>query len=280
MPSEKHGCFPELFAPRAFDSHKGTFGTLAVIGGATGMSGAVVLASSAALYTGCGKVWAGFNQSNLPVPFIAGFPEIMLATASSLLSRNDISAWVIGCGLGMNDDALALLHQLFQTASEQPILLDADALNLIAQHQDLAQAVHAYPHKIITPHPTEAARLLGVSTAQIQANREQAARQLAQKFQAVAVLKGYQSLICRLNGEIIQNDSGNAGLATAGSGDVLSGMIGSLLAQGFALETAAKAGVWLHGAAADLLKREGVGEIGLIAGEIALAARRIRNDAV
>ena len=261
--------FPALSAPRPADSHKGTFGTLAVFGGAAGMSGAVVLAASAALLAGCGKVWAGFNQASLPVPFIAAFPEIMLDTAHGLSRRHDLSARAAGCGLGTNEAARKLLAGLFQTASDTPLLLDADALNLLAQHRDLADAAARYPRLLITPHPAEAARLLGCTTAEIQADRATAVRELARRFAATAVLKA--------DGTLYENDSGNAGLATAGSGDVLSGIAGSLLAQGSDIFEAACAGVWLHGAAAEVLKASGIGESGLIAGEIAPAARWLRN---
>ena len=269
--------FPQAFAPRPADSHKGTFGTLAVFGGAAGMSGAVVLAASAALLAGCGKVWAGFNQAALPVPFIAAFPEIMLDTADGLALRHDLSARAAGCGLGTNEAAQKLLAGLFQTASDTPLLLDADALNLLAQHRDLADAAARYPRLLITPHPAEAARLLGCTTAEIQADRATVVRELARRFAATAVLKGHRTLVCAADGTLYENDSGNAGLATAGSGDVLSGVIGSLLAQGNDIFEAACAGVWLHGAAAEVLKASGIGESGLTAGEIAPAARWLRN---
>lgn len=269
--------FPFLAAPRAEDSHKGTFGTLAVFGGAAGMSGAVVLAASAALMAGCGKVWAGFNQAALPLPFVAGFPEIMLATADTLARRGDVSARAAGCGLGTDEAAHALLDTLFQTASDTPLLLDADALNLLSQNETLAAAAAKCAHTVITPHPAEAARLLSRTTAQVQENRAAAARELAQRFGAVTVLKGHRTLVCRPGGEMYENDSGNAGLATAGSGDVLSGIIGSLLAQGCAPFAAACAGVWLHGAAAQVLAASAIGPAGLLAGEIAPAARWLRN---
>ena len=269
--------FPALSAPRPADSHKGTFGTLAVFGGAAGMSGAVVLAASAALLAGCGKVWAGFNQATLPVPFIAAFPEIMLDTAHGLARRHDLFARAAGCGLGTNEAAQKLLAELFQTASDTPLLLDADALNLLAQYRDLADAAARYPRLLITPHPAEAARLLGRTTAAIQADSETAVRGLARRFAATAVLKGHRTLVCAADGTLYENDSGNAGLATAGSGDVLSGVIGSLLAQGNDIFEAACAGVWLHGAAAEVLKASGIGESGLTAGEIAPAARWLRN---
>lgn len=269
--------YPALFQPRPKDSHKGTFGTLGLIGGSIGMSGALVLAATAAIYSGCGKVWAGFQQVTLPIPFIADRPEIMLAIAPQLQQRKDINAWVCGCGLGLQQDAYAVLQQQLSLQTSVPLLLDADALALIAHSTELRQAAIAYPTLIITPHPSEAARLLNTSTAEIQANRMVAVQQLAMQFKAIAVLKGHQTLIANPNGNVQQNNSGNAGLATAGSGDVLCGMIGALLAQGVSAEEAAYCGVWLHGVAADVLRSLYVGEIGMLAGEIAPTARWLRN---
>ena len=269
---------PQLFAPRPADSHKGTFGTLAIFGGAEGMSGAAVLAATSALYIGCGKVWAGFCQNSLPMPLIPGHPEIMLATADQLMRRNDIDAVVAGCGLGTDDNALRLLILIIhQTARGKPLLLDADALNLLAKNPELADAAAKHPHLTITPHPAEAARLLRCRTADIQADRPAAARQLAATFNAITVLKGHESLIARPNGILHTNQTGNAGLATAGSGDVLSGIIGGLSAQGIDGMQAAAGGVWLHGAAADVLSYGNMGPIGMTAGEIAPAARWLRN---
>ena len=269
--------FPALFQTRPIDSHKGTFGTLGLIGGTTGMSGALVLAATAAIYSGCGKVWAGFQQPSLPMPLIPDRPEIMLSTAIQLQQRDDISAWVCGCGLGLQENAYQVLQQQLAFPQPKPLLLDADALTLLAHYPELAQAARHYPHLIITPHPSEAARLLHTTTSQIQADRLNAVKKLAEQFQAIAVLKGHQTLIATPDGNIYQNQSGNAGLATAGSGDVLCGMMGALLAQGIAPYEAAQCGIWLHGAAADALKTLYVGEIGMLSGEIVLAARWLRN---
>ncbi|MCP1771817.1 hydroxyethylthiazole kinase-like uncharacterized protein yjeF [Neisseria perflava] len=271
--------FPDVFKPRAAESHKGTYGTLAVIGGAAGMSGAVVLAATTAMYQGSGKVWAGFNQPQLPFAVIPERPEIMLATAHNLLARRDISGWVCGCGLGLDDAAAQLVRQVLAQAQGKPLLLDADALTLLSRPSENGLKMLAQQHGslVLTPHPAEAARLLGVTTTEIQADRRVAVRALSENYQAVAVLKGHQTLVCAPDGGIYTNRSGNAGLATAGSGDVLSGIIGSLLAQGVDTAQAAQAGVWLHGAAADVLRDSQIGEIGMLAGEIAPAARWLRN---
>ena len=228
--------FPDVFTPRQAESHKGTYGTLAIVGGASGMSGAVVLASTAAIYQGSGKVWAGFNQTALPFAVIPERPEIMLATAEDLLKRKDISAWAVGCGMGLDETANQILNNVLTQNQDVPLLLDADALTLLARsNSETREAAQKRSNLVLTPHPAEAARLLGTSTQAVQQN------------------------------------------ATAGSGDVLSGIIGSLLAQGIAPFQAACAGVWLHGVAADVIKHSSGVEAGMLAGEIAPAARWLRN---
>ncbi|MDO5091785.1 MAG: NAD(P)H-hydrate dehydratase, partial [Cardiobacteriaceae bacterium] len=272
--------FPALFAPRAPDSHKGDHGTLAILGGAAGMSGAIVLAASAALISGCGRVFAAFCQPALPAPWIAGYPEIMLATARDIFERDTIDTWAIGCGLGTDSAAHAALARLIDHCHTraQPLLLDADALNLLAQDPALAARLAAANIlKILTPHPGEAARLLGSSARAINAQRDASALALAERYCAWIVLKGQHSRIASPDGRCFTNPSGNAALATAGSGDVLTGIIAALLAQRIPVEQAVRGGVWLHGAAADHFLHRGVPLAGLLAGEIAPAARQLRQ---
>ena len=272
--------FPSLCQARLADSHKGSHGTVAVIGGASGMSGAVVLAASAALKAGAGKVWAGFNQDGLPLPWLPEQPEIMLATAQALLQRTDISAWVLGCGLGLSETAQACLKHLWQRQDGKPLLLDADALTLLAQADETAYRPTGSLN-ILTPHPAEAARLLHTDTASVQADRPRSVQTLATRYQAWVVLKGHRSLVASPTGVLCWcNPSGNPGLATAGSGDVLSGLIGALLAQQLPTSEAITAGVWLHGLAAEQLAATGIGPIGLTAQEIAPMVRHIRNQLV
>lgn len=269
--------FPELTKNRVVDGHKGTFGTVVVLGGCEGMTGAAVLAARAALKSGCGKVYVGFAQANLPLPFIDCAPELMLKTASDALQLGDVSAWVVGCGLGLHHQAPMLLHKIINQVETTPTVLDADALTLLAQQpQRLANGAHT----VLTPHPAEAGRLLQASTAEVQADRAGAAQAIANQYGAWVVLKGHGSLIASPTGELWQNDSGNVGLATAGSGDVLSGMIGSMLAQGLPMDQAVRSGVWLHGTAADYLTQTGTGPIGLTASELIDAARWVRNKLV
>lgn len=270
--------FPGLLQERGLESHKGSFGTVGIIGGCQGMSGAIVLAGTAALINGCGKLWLGFCQDHAPLPYIPERPELMLSSAERLLQRNDISHWAVGCGMGQSEAAYSILSTLLQKTADTPLLLDADALNLLSQHPELADYLTArLLPAVITPHPAEAARLLDCSTEEVMADRQEAALELSEKYFCRVVLKGHQSLIAAPDEDLLINQSGNPGLATAGSGDVLSGMIISLLAQGLAPDEAVAGGVWLHGAAADLLVLNQVGPIGLCSGEIAEAARYLRN---
>lgn len=268
--------FPGLFAPRDPDSHKGTHGTLAIVGGAPGMSGAVLLAGRAALKTGSGKVLIGFVQTPPPLPCDPLQPELMLRDAGQLLAdRDGVTAWVAGCGMSASPDAAERLRTLFRIRAGRPLVIDADGLNLIAAGA-VAPDWNDGP-VILTPHAAEAGRLLGTDAAAVQADRPGAARALAARFGAWVVLKGAGTLVCAPDGRCRINPSGNPGLATAGTGDVLAGMLGALLAQGFPPEAAATAAVWLHGAAADALAAQGVGPIGMTAGELPDAARRLRN---
>lgn len=267
---------PALFAPRGQDTHKGSFGTVGVVGGGRGMEGAALLAARAALKTGAGKVLVGFAQDAAPLACDPLQPELMLRDARSLLEGDwGVTAWVAGCGIGTGTEAANALSELFVLRRGAPLVLDADGLNLLAQGA-------VQPHwgdgpVVLTPHPAEAARLLGTDTARVQADRPAAAQALAQRYGAWTVLKGASTVVCAPDGAWRRNTSGNPGLATAGTGDVLAGMLGSLIAQRLPLGEAVAGAVWLHGAAADALVAQGIGPIGLTAGELADAARRLRN---
>jgi len=278
LPRLSRDQFPALFAARQPEAHKGTHGTLAVLGGGPGMAGAALLAARAALRTGAGKVLVGFASEVSPLPCDPLQPELMLRDAPGLLADAaalGVTTWVAGCGLGAGSLPAGLLDELFRTRAGAPLVLDADALNLLARGA-LAQAWGDAP-VVLTPHPAEAARLLRGSTGQVQADRPAAAQALARRHGAWVVLKGAGSIVCSPDGRCSLNPTGNPGLATAGTGDVLAGMLGSLIAQGLPLEQAVPGAVWLHGAAADALVRAGIGPIGLTAGELADAARALRN---
>ena len=271
--------FPELCQQRPVNSHKGTFGTVAIIGGHTGMSGAVIMAARAALKMGAGKVKIGFAQDCLPLPVLETQPEIMLYTAQELLQHTDINAWSVGCGLDTHACSLQLMQQAqqrFQAEANSLVVWDADALNLFSQHPDLQAAIQK--QHIITPHPTEAARLLNVSTTKMQADGHAAVAQLCERLGCISVLKGHHSLVQAPAENAYVNLSGNAGLATAGSGDILSGFMTSLLAQGIQPAIAAPAAVWIHAAAAEVLALQNIGPVGMVATELIDAARLLRNQ--
>jgi hydroxyethylthiazole kinase-like uncharacterized protein yjeF len=274
------GSFVPHFPARAYAAHKGSFGSLAVVGGDTGMCGAPILAARAALHTGAGKVHVAFIGTGAPA-YDAPFPELMLHPLDAL-SLDTMSALAIGCGMGRSTRAATLLAQVL--ALDVPTLVDADALNIIGERADLAQGLIARGADgvatVLTPHPLEAARLLGCDAAAVQRDRLAAARALASRFHAVIVLKGAGTVIAAPDGRIAVNPTGSAALATGGTGDVLGGVVGALLAQRLPAYEAALGGVYLHGLAADTLVRAGVGPAGLTAGELAPAVRQALNRMV
>jgi hydroxyethylthiazole kinase-like uncharacterized protein yjeF len=258
--------------PRNF--HKGLAGSVAILGGASGMTGAALLAGRAALKLGAGRVYVGMLETALPVDPAA--PELMLRHADDALGL-DLNAFVVGPGLGDSERAETLLGAAL--TSELPCVLDADALNLIAESADLRRVcARRGAETLLTPHPAEAARLLGTTTAAVQTDRVKAARLLSENLNAHVVLKGNGSILVARDGHWFVNRTGNPGMASAGMGDVLAGMLGALLAQRYTGETALVLGTHLHGAAADELVRTGSGPVGLTAGEVIEAARRLWND--
>ena len=265
----------DLFAaslhPRRQNSHKGSFGDVAILGGAQGMSGAAILAARTAALSGAGRVFAGFLAE--PPAYDPPHPEIMCRRAADLDLEQ--AAVVAGPGLGSSGQARSMLSQVLAGAA--PLVLDADALNMVAAGVDLRSALSRRSGALLTPHPLEAARLLGCSAAQVQADRLAAARRLAADFGAVVVLKGAGSVIAHPDGLAVINITGGPALATAGTGDVLAGLCGALLAQRWPAWEAALAAVWLHGAAADMLVDQGVGPVGLVASELPRMVRTCLN---
>lgn len=262
---------------RRQNSHKGSYGSVMVVGGAHGMTGAPILAARTALHSGAGRVYIAFPDE--APAYDSGQPELMCRLAGDLDFGS--AALVVGPGLGSSHKARELL--LRAIGSDSPLLLDADALNLLAAEPEL-QAALAQRGKdsVLTPHPLEAARLLGIDIKQVQADRPAAARQLAAQWRVTVVLKGSGTVIANGDGSdgIVINTTGNPALATAGTGDVLSGLCGSLLAQGWPAWEAALAAVWLHGMAADVLVNDGTGPIGLAASELIPAIRVAINRMV
>lgn len=278
QPADGHLVTPAIFAqrlqPRRANTHKGSFGSAGVLGGGKAMVGAALLTARAALHLGAGRIYVGLLDPEAPSVDLLQ-PELMLRRPEHLLQA-DLQALACGPGLGTSGDAARMLEQALR--SPLPLVLDADALNLLASDSRLeAQLCNRAAPVVLTPHPAEAARLLECSTREIQANRIVAASELARRFACQVVLKGCGSVIATVDGRWWINSNGNPGLATAGSGDVLSGLITALLAQGWPPLPALLAGVHLHGAAADDLLQHGCGPVGMTAGELPAAARRVFN---
>ena len=276
---------PAVFAaalrPRARNSHKGVFGNLAVVGGNTGMVGAALLAGRAALHAGAGRVYVHLLGANAPA-WDPVQPELMLRAPPDAAALPAIDVIVAGPGMGEDEAARsALAHCL---ASGAALVADADGLNLIAADGGLAAALAARTAPaVLTPHPLEAARLLHGTVAAVQADRIGAARGLAQRFGAVVILKGVGSVIATPDGSWWINPTGNPGLATAGTGDVLAGLAGALLGQGWSAGAAATGAAWLHGRAADVLvgrpdHRGPAGPIGMVASDLILPIRAALNQ--
>lgn len=263
-----------LIPSRTRSSHKGTHGTTAILGGAQGMMGAALLAGRAALYTGAGKVQLGVIDPHIQVD--PQQVELQIYAGLSVLENNP-DAIGIGCGLGQSSQAISLLEWALR--SPAPVVLDADALNLMAQYPAIADLLRARKHaSIITPHPAEAARLLHTSTESIENHRIRAAISLAAEFNCIAVLKGAGSIVAFADGEYCINTTGNPALANAGQGDVLTGIITALLAQGLQAGDAALTGVCLHGAAADACVQQTGIMIGHTATETIVSARQVLNQ--
>lgn len=263
-------------APRRGNTHKGSFGNVGIVGGADGMVGAALLAGRAALKLGAGRTYVGCLGG---ASVDAAQPELMLRPAADVLSVDGLSVLAVGPGLGPSDAAHALVAAA--VGRPVPLLLDADALNLIAADARLAQAVTQRSHDtLLTPHPAEAARLLGLTTAQVQSDRVAHALLLADRFRAAVVLKGAGSVCALPDGQWFINPTGNPGLASAGMGDVLAGIVAALVAQDCSPVTALLAGVHLHGLAGDRLREAIGGPVGITASEVVDAARAVLNEAI
>lgn len=263
-----------VLAPRRRNSHKGSNGDLWILGGSTGMSGAAVLAARAGLLCGAGRVLAGLLNDATPLDPL--HPELMFRPQFPDPDLERAACIVIGPGLGQSADAAARLDHCI--ALPIPLLLDADALNLVAASEVRARRVaERESPTLLTPHPAEAGRLLGVPTADVQRDRVANARTIATRFRAHVVLKGTGSIVATPEGRWAINTSGNPGMAAAGMGDVLSGIVGAVVAQGAEPGLALRAGVYLHGLAGDDCADALGGTVGITASEVALAARTVLN---
>lgn len=262
--------------PRKANTHKGSYGNAGIVGGNEGMIGAALLAGRASLKLGAGRTYVGC-LGNATVD--ATQPELMLRPASEVIALDGLSALGVGPGLGQSEAARALVSAAI--ARKVPLLLDADALNLVASDAALATAVAQRSlDTLLTPHPAEAARLLGLSTAEVQSDRVASALKLAERFRAAVVLKGAGSVCALPNGQWFINPTGNPGLASAGMGDVLAGIVVALAVQGCSPVAALLAGVHLHGLAGDRLRDAMGGPVGMTASEVTDAARAVLNEAI
>lgn len=255
--------------PRPRDGHKGTFGTVLVVAGSDGMLGAAILCARGALRGGAGLVRACLPAS-LRAPFTVAVPcatTVLRSGAAAALRECD--AAVVGPGLGQGVASRRLLQAVLRAAAV-PLVLDADALNALAP---LRRAVPARAGAVLTPHPGEAARLLGSTVDDVQRDRVAAAAALAARSGAVAVLKGAGTVVTD-GGRVFHNRTGNPGMATGGTGDVLAGLLGALLAQGMEPFDAACLGVHVHGKAGDLVARR-LSQPGLCADDLPQAIAEV-----
>jgi NAD(P)H-hydrate epimerase len=267
----------DLFSARPFNSHKGSFGHLLILAGSPGKTGAAVLCANAAKRIGTGLVTLGVPrhinsvvESMVVEPMTVPLPE----TASRTLSAGGLDdiltltgtrqALALGPGLGTDPDTKKLVTALVKKCP-LPLIMDADAVNCVACNPDVLTS-RTSP-AVLTPHPGEMARLAGVSTSDVQGDRPGTARTFSQKFNVILVLKGAQTLIALPDGRIFLCPCGNPGMASGGMGDVLTGMIAGLAAQGMSLENAAVAGVFIHGMCGDVLVQK-IGGFGFLAGDM------------
>lgn len=265
---------PTPLPRRRSDCHKGDLGAVGILGGAVGMGGAAILAGRAALLCGAGRVYVGMLDGRIGLD--PASPELMVAGPEQVLRLPSPACLVAGPGLGQSGAARQWLEQALEV--EHALLLDADALNLIALDPALRDRVQRRPGPtLLTPHPGEAARLLGLDTAAVQKDREGAVKRLADLYAATVILKGMGTLIHGMGGKVWHNITGNPGMAAPGMGDVLAGIVAALIAQGMDGEQAAITGVWVHGTAADHAVEAGRGPVGLTASEVAINARAVLN---
>ena len=255
---------------RPVDGHKGTFGTVLVVAGSAGMLGAAILTARGALRAGAGLVRVNL-PADLRAPFTVAVPAATTQPRTTGVAEtlNGVDTVVLGPGLGDSKPAGQLVRRLLRLC-QVPVVVDADGLNSLAP---LRRGLPTTARAVITPHPGEAGRLLGHTTAWVQMDRVAAVQALAQKCGKVVVLKGAGTLVCD-GKSLYRNRSGNPGLATGGSGDVLAGVIGALLAQGMKPFAAALLGVNAHGKAGDRVARR-LSQTGLCAEDLPLAVAEV-----
>ncbi|HEY6010171.1 MAG TPA: NAD(P)H-hydrate dehydratase [Nitrospirota bacterium] len=266
-----------LMGPRRADAHKGDFGHLLVVAGSPGKAGAAVMAARSALRCGTGLVSIATPNSQVPV-IQAHLAEAMCVPSAEsiegtlgmgseeelLAVTNRMNACAIGPGLSTHHETVRAVRNLIQRISV-PAVIDADGLNALAGFTDILKRVR--PPLVLTPHPGEMGRLAGISSDEVQRDRIGVASAFAKKFNVTLVLKGANTIVASPAGSVSINATGNPGMATAGTGDSLTGMIGGFLAQGYHAYEAACLGVYIHGSAGDRAVKE-KGEAGMIAGDL------------
>lgn len=261
----EHEDIASLIPDRAFDSHKGSYGHLMVLAGSPGKTGAAALCANAAVRSGAGLVTLGLPEILMPVvesmviePMTLGLAQTDSGTLSSkaigaiTAELKEKQALALGPGLGTDPATRDLVNTLV-TTSPVPMVIDADGLNCLAHDPEILKKAKA--PVILTPHPGEMARLINKTSAQVQSDRLTAARNFANKYKVILVLKGVQTLVACPDGNCFICPTGNPGMASGGMGDVLTGMIAGFLAQGIAPETAALTGTFIHGLCGDLLAK-------------------------
>jgi len=275
------GVVPRSILKRRPDTHKGDYGHILVIGGSIGFTGAPVLCAQAALRAGAGLVTLAVPE---PIYFIVAsqLTEVMVRplpeSASGTLSVNAFATLyplflkadcvALGPGLSQSPYAQRAVHRMV-SSTDLPMVLDADGINAFSgkERKRLSQAKGSL---VMTPHAGEMARLLKISTETVQKNRVKIARSAAREFRCTVVLKGHRTVVASPRGETFINSTGNPGMATAGMGDLLTGMIAAFIGQGLDPFTAARAGVYLHGLAGDIAAKK-VGQVSLTAGDVLVA---------
>lgn len=266
-----------LLEKRRVNTHKGNYGRVGIIGGSIGFTGAPYLASLASLRTGSGYAYTlvpGEISEVMSIKLIEAIVRpiednrkgsfTMESLQDILKYTKDMDALAIGPGMGVDADRTYIVKKIIKNV-DAPIVLDADAINCISNDPDMLME-----HKgiiIATPHPGEMAKFLDISIEKLQKNRVHYSELISKRYNIIIVLKGYKTVVAHPNGHTYINNTGNPGMATAGTGDILTGMIASLLGQGINPFVAAKLGVYLHGIAGDITKEQ-LGEYGMIASDI------------
>ncbi|MFH1791351.1 MAG: NAD(P)H-hydrate dehydratase [Candidatus Omnitrophota bacterium] len=274
---------------RKIDSNKGDFGHVFVLAGSRGLTGAAYLASQSALRTGSGLVTLGVPESlnaimevKLTEVMTLPLPETKAGTLSAkaedavleFSKKADVAA--IGPGISVNGDTIKLVQSILVKLNS-PVVLDADGLNSIADCVDVLKKRKGVT--VVTPHPGEMARLAGCTVEAVQKDRESVAKSFSLKYNCVSILKGYRTVVVSPEGDIYVNDTGNTGMSTAGSGDVLTGMVASFMGQGIDAYSASVLAVYFHGMAGDAAARD-VGPFGMIAGDILDRVPQVLKDEV